>query len=90
VTRRHSTLPLPPKLHELNPVEYVWQLKCDGWISNRIFESFAEILDPCYFALTKVINMLWKIISIGIEDSDREISIDAARCPERRHAQRWW
>ena len=43
VTRRRSTLPLPPKSHELNPVEYVWQLKCDGWISNRIFESFAEI-----------------------------------------------
>ena len=35
-------------------------------------------------------DMLWKIISIGIKDSDRESSIDAARCPERRHAQRWW
>jgi transposase len=58
VTRRHSTLPLPPKSLELNPVEYVWQLKCDGWISIRIFESFAEILRPCYFAWTKVIDML--------------------------------
>jgi transposase len=90
VTRRHSALPLPPKSHELNPVEYVWQLKCDGWISNRIFESVPEILGPYYFAWTKVIDMLWNIISIGTEDSDREISIDAVRCPGRRHAQRWW
>jgi putative transposase len=83
-------LPLPPKSHELNPVEYVWQLKCDGWISNRIFKSLEDILGHCYFAWNKLIAMPWKIISIGIEDSDREISIDAAQCPERRHAQRWW
>jgi len=32
----------------------------------------------------------WKIISIGIKDSDREHFYDAARCPERRHAQHWY
>jgi hypothetical protein len=61
----------------------------DGWLSNPIFESFEDIVGHCYFAWNKLIDMPWKIISIGIKDSDRDISIDAARCPERRHAQHW-
>jgi hypothetical protein len=40
----------------------------DNWLSNRIFESYDDILDHCCFAWKKLIDMPWKIISIGTRD----------------------
>ena len=41
-----TIIPLPPKAHELNPVENLWQFIRDNWPSNRIFQSYDDILDP--------------------------------------------
>jgi transposase len=63
-----TLLPLPPKSPELNPVENIWQFMRDNWLSNRIFESYDDILDHCCSAWNKLIDMPWKIISIGTRD----------------------
>jgi transposase len=63
-----TLVPLPPKCPELNPMENIWQFIRDNWISNRIFKSYEAILDSCCFAWNKLIDMPWKIMSIGIRD----------------------
>jgi putative transposase len=63
-----TLLPFPPKSPELNPVENIWQFMRDNWLSNRIFKSHEDILDHCCFAWNKLIDMPWKIMSIGIRD----------------------
>ncbi len=45
-----TLLPLPPRSPELNPVENVWQFIRDNWLSNRVFKSYADILDHCCYA----------------------------------------
>jgi transposase len=63
-----TLLPLPPKSPELNPVENIWQFMRDNWLSNRGFKSYDDILDHCCFAWNKLIDMPWKIMSIGTRD----------------------
>src|SRR3546814_3111054 len=40
-----TLMPLPPRCPELNPVENVWQFMRDNWLSNRIFQSYDDIVD---------------------------------------------
>jgi transposase len=61
-----TLLPLPPKCPELNPVENVWQYLRENWLSNRIFQSHADILDHCCHAWNRLIAQPWTIISIGL------------------------
>ena len=39
--------PLPPKYPELNPVENVWRLFRNNWLSNRVFGLYEVIVDQC-------------------------------------------
>ena len=63
-----TLLPLPSKSPELNPVENIWQFMRDSWPSNRVFNSYADILDHCCFAWNKLIDQPWTIMSIGLRD----------------------
>ncbi|WIJ25802.1 transposase [Devosia sp. RR2S18] len=63
-----TILPLPPKCPELNPVENVWQFIRDNWLSNRVFNSYEDILDHCCDAWNKLTDQPWKIMSIGMRD----------------------
>jgi hypothetical protein len=38
-------------LAELNPVENIWQFMRDNWLSNRVFQSYDDILDLMFMAL---------------------------------------
>lgn len=60
--------PLPPKSPELNPVENIWQFMRGNWLSNRVFNSYDDILDHCCFAWNRLIDMPWKIMSIGMRE----------------------
>lgn len=60
-----SIIPLPAKCPELNPVENIWQFMRDNWLSNRIFESYNEIVDHCCDAWNKLIGQPARIMSIG-------------------------
>lgn len=57
---------LPPRSPELNSVENIWQYLRQTWLSNRVFESYEEIVDACCDAWNKLIDRPWKIMSIGM------------------------
>ena len=59
-----TLLPLPARSPELNPVENLWQFMRDSWVGNRIFRSYADILDHCCNAWNKLIAQPWRITSI--------------------------
>lgn len=61
-----TLLPLPPRSPELNPVENVWQFMRDNWLSNRIFASYADILDHCCHAWNRLVDQPWRIMSLGL------------------------
>jgi transposase len=42
-----TLVPPPPKCPELNPVENVWQLIRDNWLSNRVFRTYGDIIEHC-------------------------------------------
>lgn len=60
-----SIIPLPPRAPELNPVENIWQFMRDNWLSNRVFNSYDDIVDHCCDAWRKLIDQPWHIMSIG-------------------------
>ena len=60
-----NTIPLPAKCPELNPVENVGQFMRDNWFSNRVLESYDEIVDHCCDACNKLIELPSRIMSIG-------------------------
>jgi transposase len=61
-----TLLVLPPRSPELNPVENVWQFMRDNWLSNRVFSSYADILDHCCHAWNKLADQPWRIMSLGL------------------------
>jgi DDE superfamily endonuclease len=63
-----TILPLPSKSPELNPVENVWQFMRDNWLSNRIFQSYDDLVDHCCTAWNKLTDQPWRIMSIGLRD----------------------
>ena len=61
-----TLLPLPPRSPELNPVENVWQFMRDNWLSNRVFQSYEDIVALCCEAWNNLTDRPWKIMSIGM------------------------
>jgi len=61
-----TLMSLPPRSPELNPVENIWQFMRDNWLSNRIFQSYDDIVALCCEAWNKLIERPWKIISVGM------------------------
>ena len=63
-----TLMPLPPRAPELNPVENIWQYIRDTWLSNRVFQSYDDIVALCCEAWNRLIDRPWKIISIGMRE----------------------
>jgi putative transposase len=61
-----TLMALTPRSPELNPVENVWQFMRDNWLSNRVFASYANILDHCCHSWNKLVDKFWRIISLGL------------------------
>jgi transposase len=57
---------LPSKSPELNPVENVWQYLRANWLSNRVFETYEDIVDAACEAWNKLIEQPDTITSIGL------------------------
>jgi len=66
VPKNITLLPLPSKAPELNPVENLWQFMRENWLSNRVFQSYEDIVDLCCEAWNKIIDQPWRIMSIGL------------------------
>jgi transposase len=59
---------LPSKSPELNPVENIWQYMRANWLSNRVFETYADIVDAACEAWNKLTNQPKVTTSIGMRD----------------------
>ena len=57
---------LPSRSPELNPVEQVWQYLRANFLSNRVFETFSDIIDAACDAWNKLIATPDTITSIGM------------------------
>jgi transposase len=63
-----TLMPLPPKSPELNPVENIWQFIRGNWLSNRVFQSYDDIVDHRCFAWNRLVDQPWTIMSIGLRN----------------------
>jgi hypothetical protein len=51
---------------ELNPVENIWQFLRSNYLSNRVFETYNEIIDAACDAWKRLIDRPDIITSIGM------------------------
>ena len=65
VPKNISLVFLPSRAPELNPVENVWQYLRANWLSNRIFDTYEDILEAACDAWRKLIAQPETITSIG-------------------------
>jgi len=63
-----SLIFLPSRAPELNPAENIWQFLRQNHLSNRVFETYEEILDAACDAWNRLIDQPWRIMSIGMRD----------------------
>lgn len=59
---------LPSRSPELNPVEQVWQFLRANFLSNRVFETYHDIIDAACDAWRSLIALPQTITSIGSRD----------------------
>jgi transposase len=59
---------LPSRAPELNPVENIWQYMRANWLSNRVFETYDAIIDAACEAWRKLVAQPGTITSIGMRD----------------------
>ena len=59
---------LPPRSPELNPTENIWQYLRQTHLSNRVFDTYDDILDAACHAWNRLVEQPWKIMSIGMRD----------------------
>ena len=59
---------LPSRAPELNPVENVWQYLRQNWLSNRVFETYDDIIDAACEAWNRLTAQPALITSIGMRD----------------------
>jgi transposase len=57
---------LPSRSPELNPVENIWQYLRQNWLSNRVFETYDDILDAGCDAWNRLLAQPGTITSIGM------------------------
>lgn len=68
VPRNITLIFLPSRSPELNPVENVWQYMRQNWLSNRVFETYDDIIDVACEAWRKLLAEPQTIMSIGMRD----------------------
>lgn len=59
---------LPSRSPELNPVEQIWQYLRSNWLSNRVFETYTDIVDAACDAWRRLVDSPDVITSIGMRD----------------------
>ena len=65
VPKNMTMILLPSRAPELNPVENIWQYLRQNWLSNRVFDTYDDILDAACDAWRKLIAQPATITSIG-------------------------
>lgn len=65
VPRHISLIFVPSRSPELNPVEDIWQYLRANWLSNRVFDTYDEIIDAASDAWNRLVDHPRTITSIG-------------------------
>lgn len=60
-----SLLHLPPYSPELNPAENIWQFLRQNYLSNRVYETYDDIVDACCEAWNALVAEPERITSIA-------------------------
>jgi len=68
VPRNITIIFLPSRAPELNPVENIWQYIRANWLSNRVFETYDDIIEAACDAWRKLIAEPEAITSIGTRE----------------------
>lgn len=68
VPKNITIILLPSRSPELNPVENIWQYMRQNWLSNRVFETYDDIIEAGCSAWNKLIDQPETIMSIGLRD----------------------
>ena len=68
VPRNITPIFLPSRAPELNPVENIWQYLRANWLSNRVFDTYDDIIDAACEAWRNLIAQPEIITSIGMRD----------------------
>lgn len=63
-----TLVPLPPACPELNAAENIWQYLRQTYLSNRVFDCYAVILDACQNAWRSLLAEVGRINSIAARD----------------------
>jgi len=66
-----AVLPLPPNCAELKVVKNIRQFARENWLSHRAFRNDDDIVDHCGHSRTKLSNQRQRIMSIGLQTSER-------------------
>ena len=65
IPKNMTLILLPSRAPELNPVENIWQYLRQTWLSNRVFETYDEIIAAACEAWNRLIAQPNTITSIG-------------------------
>ncbi len=65
VPKNITMILLPSRAPELNPVENIWQYLRQNWLSNRVFDTYEDIIDAACDAWRNLIAKPDIITSIG-------------------------
>jgi transposase len=65
VPKNISLIFLPSRSPELNPVENIWQYLRANWLSNRVFDTYDDIIDAACDAWNRLVDQPRTITSIG-------------------------
>ena len=68
VPKNMTLIFLPSRAPELNPVENVWQYLRANWLSNRVFETYDDIINAACAAWNKLTAAPDAITSIAMRD----------------------
>jgi transposase len=68
-----STLTLPPYSPELNPQENTWQCLRQNYLSNRVSETYAAIVNACCAAWNALIQQPQQITSIVLRNWAQQV-----------------
>jgi transposase len=68
VPQNITLLALPPRSPDLNPVENIWQYIRENWLSNRVFESYDDIVTLACEAWNRLMDRPSRIMTIGLRE----------------------
>ena len=67
---QHHLDPVAGEVHVRSSIRRKTSGSCprDNWLSNRIFKSYADVVDHCCEVWNNLVDQPWRIMSIGLRN----------------------